>query len=140
MLRPGTRDEPPAGRLPHRAAGHLGPGRLRLLDLVEEAAADGREEFHPLQGLPADDRRQIVTLPPTIAKLTAVRRLGLVDACSRACVAALPTPPEGYVRGPHTGGPTVRQPVADHWLPRERRRPVRRGSRIEARTEQGETP
>ncbi|MFE3107315.1 leucine-rich repeat domain-containing protein [Kitasatospora indigofera] len=197
------------------------PGWLRLLELVEEAAADGREEFHPLRGLSAGERRQIVTLPPTIARLTAVREFGLygsnlvrippeigamtsletfdpytsyrlhwfpyeltrcpalrrstvstralygnekirppfppldpkaggagagaggacsvcdgpaarprrvwislrvatdvlpllVNACSAACVAALPTPPEGYVRSPHSGGPTVRQPTADY--------------------------
>ncbi|MEV7182488.1 leucine-rich repeat domain-containing protein [Kitasatospora sp. NPDC093679] len=218
------------------------PGWLRLLDLVEEAAADGREEFHPLQGLPAEQRRQIITLPPTIARLTAVRRLGLygsnlvrvppeigamsaledldvytsyrlhwlpyeltrcarlrqsrvstralygnektrppfppldrqpreggavcsvcggpaarprrvwitlrvatdvlpllVDACSKACVAALPTPPEGYVRSSHSGGPTVQQPVADHWFPPERRA-VRHETRNRHRTEQGGTP
>jgi hypothetical protein len=34
----------------------------------------------------------------------------LVNACSAACVAALPPPAEGYVRTPHTGGPTVVQP------------------------------
>ncbi|MET9617393.1 leucine-rich repeat domain-containing protein [Kitasatospora indigofera] len=196
------------------------PGWLRLLELVEEAAADGREEFHPLRELSAGERRQIVTLPPTVARLTAVREFGLygsnlvrippeigamtsletfdpytsyrlhwfpyeltrcpvlrrstvstralygneklrppfppldpkagnagsggacsvcdgpltrprrvwislrvatdvlpllVNACSAACVAALPTPPEGYVRSPHSGGPAVRQPTADDW-------------------------
>ncbi|MFF1871566.1 leucine-rich repeat domain-containing protein [Streptomyces sp. CB03911] len=193
------------------------PGWLRLLELVEEAAADGREEFHPLQELAPAERRQIVTLPPTIARLTAVREFGLygsnlvrvppeigamaslesfdaytsyrlhwfpyelarcpllrrsrvstralygnekvrppfppldpkaggggacsvcdgpvtrprrvwislrvatdvlpllVNACSAACVAALPTPPKGYVRSPHSGGPAVRQPTADYW-------------------------
>ncbi|PBC70894.1 hypothetical protein BX265_5454 [Streptomyces sp. TLI_235] len=196
------------------------PGWLRLLELVEEAAADGREEFHPLHGLTAEERRQIVTLPPTIARLTAVRELGLygsnlvrippeigamsalesfdpytsyrlhwfpyeltrcprlrqsrvstralygnekirppfpplgrqvreaatgtecsvcggpvarlrrvwislrvatdvlpllVNACSTACVEALPAPAEGYVRRPHGGGPAVRQPTADYW-------------------------
>ncbi|GGV23742.1 hypothetical protein GCM10010495_44190 [Kitasatospora herbaricolor] len=39
----------------------------------------------------------------------------LVNACSVACVAALPAPPKGYVRGPHSGGPAVRQPTADYW-------------------------
>jgi hypothetical protein len=46
----------------------------RLLDLVEEAAADGREEFAPARQIGPDWIR-IVTLPPTIAKLKAVRRL-----------------------------------------------------------------
>ena len=53
------------------------PGWLRLLDLIEEAAADGREVFKPLVGMPAEQRRQIVTLPPTIAKLTAVKQFVL---------------------------------------------------------------
>ncbi|RAY10816.1 leucine-rich repeat domain-containing protein [Actinomadura craniellae] len=53
------------------------PGWLRLLELVEEAAADGREVFRPLTELSPDERRQIVTLPPTIARLTAVKHLVL---------------------------------------------------------------
>ncbi|WP_461006616.1 leucine-rich repeat domain-containing protein [Streptomyces capparidis] len=53
------------------------PGWRRLLALIEEAAADGREEFRPLAELSPDERRQIVTLPQSIAKLTAVRRLVL---------------------------------------------------------------
>ncbi|MEU8777168.1 leucine-rich repeat domain-containing protein [Streptomyces sp. NPDC048606] len=53
------------------------PGWIRLLELVEEAAADGREVFKPLVELTAQERRQVVTLPPTIAKLTSVRHLVL---------------------------------------------------------------
>ncbi|WP_369383224.1 leucine-rich repeat domain-containing protein [Streptomyces sp. cg36] len=53
------------------------PGWRHLLELVEEAAADGREEFRPLTGLSPEERRQVVTLPPTIAKLSAVRHLVL---------------------------------------------------------------
>jgi hypothetical protein len=34
----------------------------------------------------------------------------LVNACSVACVAKLPPPPEGYVPAPHQGGPKVKQP------------------------------
>jgi uncharacterized protein (TIGR02996 family) len=49
----------------------------RLLDLVEEAAADGRTEFAPERELGRDAWSQIVTLPPTIAKLKAVRHLQL---------------------------------------------------------------
>ncbi|MEY9904866.1 hypothetical protein ABIA35_001082 [Catenulispora sp. MAP12-49] len=52
-------------------------GWRRLLELVEEAAEDRREEFKPLVELSAEQRRQVVTLPPTIAKLTAVRHLVL---------------------------------------------------------------
>ncbi|RAY17274.1 leucine-rich repeat domain-containing protein [Actinomadura craniellae] len=53
------------------------PGWVRLLELVEEAATDGREVFKPLVELTAEQRRQVVTLPPTIAKLTSVKHLVL---------------------------------------------------------------
>lgn len=53
------------------------PGWLRLLELIEEAAADGREEFRPLPELSPEHRRQIVTLPASIGRLTAVRTLVL---------------------------------------------------------------
>jgi hypothetical protein len=53
------------------------PGWLRLLDLVEEAAADGRAEFAPLVELSSEERRQVITLPATVAKLTAVEHLVL---------------------------------------------------------------
>ncbi|YCK37908.1 hypothetical protein ACNF49_28790 [Actinomadura sp. ATCC 39365] len=53
------------------------PGWIRLLELVEEAAADEREVFKPLAELAADQRRQVVTLPPTIAELTSVKHLVL---------------------------------------------------------------
>ncbi len=48
-----------------------------LLELVEEAAADGREVFRPLLELSPAERRQIITLPPTIAKLVEVKHLVL---------------------------------------------------------------
>jgi uncharacterized protein (TIGR02996 family) len=53
----------------------------RLLDLVEEAAADGREEFDPLRGMNSGERSQILTLPSTIAKLKGVIRLQLYGSC-----------------------------------------------------------
>jgi hypothetical protein len=53
------------------------PGWLHLLALIDEAAADGREEFRPLGELSPQERREIVTLPSTIAKLTAVKHLML---------------------------------------------------------------
>lgn len=53
------------------------PGWLRLLELIEEAVADGREEFRPLPELSPEERRQIVTLPASIGRLTAVRTLVL---------------------------------------------------------------
>ncbi|MEV4136701.1 leucine-rich repeat domain-containing protein [Dactylosporangium sp. NPDC049742] len=52
-------------------------GWRHLLALIDEAAADGRTVFKPFVELSAPERRQIVTLPPAIAKLTAVRHLVL---------------------------------------------------------------
>ena len=37
----------------------------------------------------------------------------LVNACSAACIARLPQAPEGYVHGPHKGGPRIEQPEPD---------------------------
>ncbi|MFG2557216.1 leucine-rich repeat domain-containing protein [Streptomyces sp. NPDC048581] len=45
--------------------------------MVDEAAADGREEFRPLVELSPQERRQIITLPSSIARLTAVKHLVL---------------------------------------------------------------
>ncbi|WP_233620605.1 leucine-rich repeat domain-containing protein [Amycolatopsis sp. WAC 01416] len=56
---------------------HAAEGWQHLLTLIDEAAADGRTEFTPFRGMSAAERRQVVTLPSTIAKLTAVRRLVL---------------------------------------------------------------
>ncbi|MER5757673.1 leucine-rich repeat domain-containing protein [Streptomyces sp. NPDC002082] len=53
------------------------PGWQHLLELINEAAADGREEFRPLVELSPEERRQVITLPPTIGKLTAVKHLVL---------------------------------------------------------------
>lgn len=52
-------------------------GWQHLLALIDEAAADGREEFRPLVELSPQERRQIVTLPPSISKLTAVKHFVL---------------------------------------------------------------
>lgn len=52
-------------------------GWRHLLTLIDEAAADGRTVFKPFVELSAAERRQIVTLPPTIAKLTEVKQLVL---------------------------------------------------------------
>jgi hypothetical protein len=50
-------------------------GWKRLLDLVETAAADGREEFVPARGITQEAwEEDVVTLPATIAKLKSVRR------------------------------------------------------------------
>ncbi|MGW7081600.1 leucine-rich repeat domain-containing protein [Streptomyces sp. NPDC054871] len=53
------------------------PGWQHLLDLIDEAAADGREEFRPLTELSPEERRQVITLPSTVARLTAVKHLVL---------------------------------------------------------------
>lgn len=52
-------------------------GWLRLLELIEEAVADGREVFKPLVELTAAQRREIITLPPSIAELKAVKHFVL---------------------------------------------------------------
>jgi hypothetical protein len=48
-----------------------------LLALIDEAADDGREEFAPGAEIPRELWRQIVTLPPSLAKLGSVKRLNL---------------------------------------------------------------
>jgi hypothetical protein len=53
------------------------PAWLHVLELVEQAAEDGRDVFSPIADLSVEERRQIVTLPPTIGRLTAVRELNL---------------------------------------------------------------
>ncbi|MEV6237872.1 leucine-rich repeat domain-containing protein [Lentzea sp. NPDC051838] len=53
------------------------PGWVRLLELIDEAAADGRTLFKPLAEMSAEERRQVITLPATIAKLTAVEHFVL---------------------------------------------------------------
>ncbi|MEU6229824.1 leucine-rich repeat domain-containing protein [Streptomyces sp. NPDC047042] len=74
-----VRVSPPGATAPFHAEiqDTSAPGWLRLLELIEEAAADGREEFRPLIELSIEERRQIVTLPASIGRLTAVRSLVL---------------------------------------------------------------
>ncbi len=55
-------------------------GWRRMVELIERAAADGRTEFAPLRELTDEERRQVVTLPPTVARLTSVRRFDLMGA------------------------------------------------------------
>jgi len=47
----------------------------RLLDLIEEAANDKREEFNPSHEIDWEDWSQIITLPALISKLKHVKRL-----------------------------------------------------------------
>ncbi len=49
----------------------------RLLELVEVASEDKREEFAPRREMEQDDWSQIITLPTTIAKLKSVKHLML---------------------------------------------------------------
>lgn len=51
------------------------PGWLHLLALIDEAAADGREVFKPLVEMSPEERRQVITMPPSIGTLTAVKHL-----------------------------------------------------------------
>ena len=91
-----------------------------MLAIIDEAATDGREVFKPLVEMNPEERRQVITLPPSIGKLTAVQHLVLyrsnlvrlppeiatdvlplpVNACSDACVEALPQGAERHVRRP----------------------------------------
>lgn len=48
-------------------------GWARLLELIETAASDKREEFSPSREMMPEQWTQIVTLPPTIAKLKSVK-------------------------------------------------------------------
>jgi len=50
-------------------------GWLRLLDLIDEAAKDGREVFSPVRDMTAEQWTQITTLPSGIAKLKSVKHL-----------------------------------------------------------------
>lgn len=87
------------------------PGWRHLLELIDEAAAAEREEFRPLTELSPQERRQTITLPPSIAQLTAVRRLVLYGSnlvrippeigAMTSLEEFTPTPPTGC-----TGSPT----------------------------------
>ena len=50
-------------------------GWKKLLFLIDEAAADGREVFSPREDMTEEEWADIVTLPPSIAKLTEVKQL-----------------------------------------------------------------
>lgn len=52
-------------------------GWQHLLALIDEAAADRRAVFKPFTELSGPERRQIITLPASIATLTAVKQLVL---------------------------------------------------------------
>jgi hypothetical protein len=52
----------------------------RLVDLVEQAAEDGREEFDPGRELSREDWTKIITLPRAIAKLKSVKDLSIAGS------------------------------------------------------------
>jgi len=99
----------------------------RLLDAVEEAAADGRETFEPLAGMTQRDRSQVLTLPPSISKLKTVKSLELYGSY--------------LVRLPQEIGEMTSLEGVDpytsyklHWFPYELTRcPNLRGSRVSTR-------
>ncbi|MGW4384198.1 leucine-rich repeat domain-containing protein [Kitasatospora sp. NPDC004531] len=103
------------------------PGWLRLLELVGEAAADGREEFAPLQEMTPQQRRQVVTLPAGIGALTRVRKLVLY----RSNLVRLPAE-IGRMRALEEFDPYTSYRL--HWFPYELARlPALRGSRVSTR-------
>jgi uncharacterized protein (TIGR02996 family) len=71
--------------LPHRKGRRLlrdaqdtcSPGWKRMLDLIDQAADDGRTTFHPSQEMDREQWEKLRTLPASIAKLTKVERLTL---------------------------------------------------------------
>jgi hypothetical protein len=84
----------------------------RLLELIDRAVEDGREELAPGRDLGWEQWAQIVTLPPTIAKLKRVKRLILYGS--------------GLVRVPPEVGEMTALREFDaytsyrlHWLPYE---------------------
>ncbi|RKE16991.1 hypothetical protein [Streptomyces sp. TLI_171] len=103
------------------------PGWLRLLELIEEAAADGREEFAPLRELTAEQCRQLVTLPPDIGRLTQVRSLVLY----RSNLVRIP-PEIGGMRSLEQFDPYTSYRL--HWFPYELARlPLLRRSTVSTR-------
>ncbi|BEL06947.1 hypothetical protein Q0Z83_051380 [Actinoplanes sichuanensis] len=52
-------------------------GWLRMLELIDEAVADEREVFRPLVEMTAAQRRDLITLPREIGRLTRVKHLVL---------------------------------------------------------------
>src|SRR5262245_11466772 len=66
-----------AGRFHGEPQDTSSPGGQRLLELSDEAAGDGRDVFRPLVELTPAERADLVTLPPSIAKLSRVKQFVL---------------------------------------------------------------
>lgn len=83
-----------------------------LLELIEEAAATGAKTFAPLTKLPPGQETELVTLPPTIAKLKKVERLNLYGS------SLVRIPPEiGEMESLQEFDPYTSYRL--HWLPYE---------------------
>lgn len=52
-------------------------GWKKVVEAIEQAGRESPTEFAPLRGLTPEEREQVITLPPTIGRLTSVRRLVL---------------------------------------------------------------
>ena len=88
------------------------PGWLHMLALIDDAAADGREVFRPLVEMSPEERRQVITLPPSVGKLTAVKHLVLY----RSNLVRLP-PEIGAMASLEVFEPYTSQRL--HWFPYE---------------------
>ena len=88
------------------------PGWLHMLALIDDAAADGREIFRPLVEMSPEERRQVITLPPSVGKLTAVKHLVLY----RSNLVRLP-PEIGAIASLEVFEPYTSQRL--HWFPYE---------------------
>lgn len=84
----------------------------RLVKLIDEAAATGARTFAPLTELPPGQRTEIVTLPPSIAKLKKVKVLCLYGS------SLVSIPPEiGEMESLKEFDPYTSHRL--HWLPYE---------------------
>jgi hypothetical protein len=87
-------------------------GWARLLELIEEAAKDGREEFSPGREMTPEQWSQITTLPASIAKLKAVKHFILYGS------SLVRIPPEiGEMSGLEQFTPYTSYRL--HWFPYE---------------------
>jgi hypothetical protein len=69
-----VRDHPPT-RFHDAVQDETCEGWKALLDLIEQAARDGRPDLEPMGELGLERWREVITLPPTIAKLKQVKSL-----------------------------------------------------------------
>ena len=91
------------------------PGWIRLLELIDDAAKDGREEFSPLREMTPEQWIEVVTLPTSIAKLKNVKKLTLYGS------SLVRIPPEfGEMANLEEFSPYTSYRL--HWFPYEIRR------------------